>query len=101
MCGGARTAGAHCAKIVSNQEKIMTPTEQAITQSTFRNFVIEACAVQTGSQWLPRFRVSRGSRKTSWCTPRAGIFANSTLAIDAGVQHAMREIRRGWGSCFA
>ena len=79
----------------------MKPAEEAIQQSTFRDFVIEATAVQMGSQWRPQFRVSRGNRKTSWCTPRANAFANSALAIDAAVLHAVREIRRGWGSCFA
>lgn len=74
---------------------------QTTQQCTFRNFVIEASAIQMGTQWRPQFRVSRGNRKTSWSTARAGAFADSALAVDAAVQQAMLEIRRGWGSCFA
>ncbi|KQW93504.1 hypothetical protein ASC94_12805 [Massilia sp. Root418] len=72
-----------------------------IQQATFRNFMIEATAVQMGTQWRPQFRVSRGNRKTSWSTPRVDAFANSALAVDAAIQHAKLEIQRGWGSCFA
>lgn len=72
-----------------------------IQQATFRNFMIEATAVQMGTQWRPQFRVSRGNRKTSWSTPRVDAFADSALAVDAAIQHAKLEIQRGWGSCFA
>ena len=72
-----------------------------IQQATFRNFMIEATAVQMGTQWRPQFRVSRGDRKTNWCTPRVSAFSNSALAVDAAIRHAKLEIQRGWGSCFA
>jgi hypothetical protein len=101
VCASALTAPAAWNTIARLQEIIMNTTRESIRQSTFRNFVIEATAVQIGSQWRPQFRVTRGNRKTNWCTPRVHAFSDSALAIDAAMQQAVREIKRGWGSCFA
>jgi hypothetical protein len=101
VCASALTPPVARITIEKHREDIMSTTRESVRQSTFRNFVIEATAVQIGSQWRPQFRVTRGNRKTNWCTPRVHAFTDSTLAIDAAMQQAVREIKRGWGSCFA
>ncbi|MES2257655.1 MAG: hypothetical protein V4724_04000 [Pseudomonadota bacterium] len=80
----------------------MNIIDQTIQLSNFRNFVIEATAIKVGLGWRPQFRLSRDDRKvTTWRMPVASGYEDSTLAIAAATQHAIRDIKLGRGSCFA
>lgn len=80
----------------------MSTNDRPIQLSKFRHFVIEASAVKVGTLWRPQFRIVGGTRPV---TPpglaRTAGYARRDLAIAAAIEHAINEIKRGKGSCFA